>query len=175
MDDASTPEHAFGTFRGALAREEFDRAYGLLSDRLRRKLGVRSRADFMDWGALDGRKAVSAMRRAKLKGPPEMLEDGRALLRVRVSWLIFGRTVRVWLARQPVARVFVDGSDSAAFYDHLDDLTIVEADGVVGVRLTPDMRERLLEAVKSGRVSRLLYGMEWFLDDFDMGVEERDE
>lgn len=175
MEDASSPERAFETFRGALAREQFDRAYALLSDHLRRKIGVRSRAEFMDWGAVAGRKAVSAIKRAKPKGPAERLGDGRALLRVRVSWLFFGRDVRIWLAPIPVARVFLEGSDSPAFYDHLDDLTIVEGDGVVGVRLTPDMRERLLEAVRSGRVSRLAYGVEWFLDDFEMGDEERSE
>jgi len=171
VEDASTPECAFQTFRGALAREEFDRAYGLLSDNLRRKLGVHSRAEFMDWGTVAGRKIVRAMRRAKPLGAPEPLKGGGALLRVRVSWLIFGRDVRVSLVPIPVARVYVEGSEAPAFYDHLGDLELAEREGVVGVRLLPGMEESLKEGVGGGKVRRFEAGIEWFLDDFEMGNE----
>lgn len=175
VEDATAPDRAFLTFRGALAREEFDRAYGLLSDRLRRKIGVRSRADFADWGAVGGKKAVSAIRRAKAKGAPEPLPDGRALLRVRVRWLLFSREIRLWLTPIPVARVYVEGSEAPAFYDQMDGFALDEEGGVVGVRLTPEMRERLKQAVQGGRVRRFEAGIEWFLDDYELGDEERRE
>ncbi len=173
-EDASTPERAFETFRGALAREEFDRAYGLLSDGLRRKIGVESRAEFMDWGAVGGRKAVGAIRRAKSKGPAEPLADGRALLRVRVSWLFFGREVRLLFTRIPVARAYVEGSEGAVFYEHLEDLELVQKDGLSGVRLPPEAQESLKEGVRGGRLSGFEARNEWFLDDYDMGDEERE-
>jgi hypothetical protein len=171
-EDASTPERAFETFRGALAREEFDRAYGLLSDRLRRKLGVSSRAEFMDWGAVGGREAVRAIRRAKAKGPAEPLPDGRALLRVRVSWLFFGRNLRLIFARIPVARAYVEGSDGAVFYEHLEALDLVQEGGLAGVRLPPGAQKSLKEGVSGGRLRAFEARNEWFLDDYGLRDEE---
>jgi hypothetical protein len=173
-DDASTPELTFETFRGALAREEFDRAYGLLSDRLRKKIGVESRAEFMDWGAVGGRKAVSAFRRAKAKGAAEPLPDGRALLRVRVSWLFFGRDVTLFFTRIPVARAYVEGSEAAVFYEHLEGLDLVQEGGIAGVRLPPEFHASLKEGVGGGRLRGFEARIEWFLDDYDMGDEERE-
>jgi len=173
VEDASTPERAFATFRGALAREEYDRAYALLSDRMRTKLGVHSRAEFTDWGTIGGRGVAKTMRRARPEGPPERLKDGSALLRVRVKWLFFGRDVRVRFVPIPVARVYVEGREGPAFYDHLEKLDLEDAKGVVGVRLPPGMAENLKEGVGGGKVRQFEAGIEWFLDDFEMGSEEQ--
>lgn len=175
VEDASSPERTFETFRGAIAREEFDRAYALLSDGLRKELGVRSRADFMDWGALAGRKAVSAIRRAKAKGAAEVLPDGRAILVVRVCWLFFGRDVTLRFTRIPVVRAYVDGSEEAVFYEHLKGLELVREGQVVGVRLPDDAREDLIQGVRGGRLRGFTARQEWFLDGFDLKSEERSE
>jgi hypothetical protein len=168
-DDRSEPERAFETFRGAIARKEFDRAYGLLSDGLRKKIGVRSRADFMDWGAVAGRRAVSAIRRAKPKGPVEPLPDGRARLRVRVSWFVFGRDVELLFTRVAVVRAYVRGSESPVFYDHLEGLEVVREGEVAGVPLAAEAWERMKEGVQGGRLCAFEVREEWFLDDYDMG------
>ncbi|HEX5138736.1 MAG TPA: hypothetical protein VFY93_17320 [Planctomycetota bacterium] len=174
-EDASTPELAFQTFRGALARKEFDRAYEVLSDRLRGQIGVHSRAEFMDWGAVAGQKAVGAIRRAKACGPAERLPDGRMLLKVRVRWLFFGKDVRLLFAPVPVVRVYFQGSEGAAVYEHLDGLELVLEDGIIGVRLPPDVEKYVKEGVGGGRPRELRAGIEWFLDDYEMGHEERSE
>jgi hypothetical protein len=174
VDDRSTPERAFETFRGELARGEFDQAYALLSDHLHRKLGVRSRADFQDWGAVAGRKAVHAIRRAKAKGPAEVLPDGRALLRVRVRWLFFGRDLRLFFTEIPVARAYVEGNEAPVFYDQLGNFRL-EGEGGILIPLDPEVLEQLKEGVRGGKVRWIEAGKEWFLDDFEMGDEERSE
>jgi hypothetical protein len=117
---------------------------------------------------------VSAFRRAKAKGAAEPLPDGRVLLRVRVSWLFFDRDVRLFFTRIPVARAYVEGSEAAVFYEHLDRLDLAEEGGIYGVRLPPEARESLKEGVQGGKVRRFTAGIEWFLDDYDMGDEERE-
>jgi hypothetical protein len=174
-DDTSTPELAFQTFRGALAREEFDRAYGVLSDRLRQEIGVHSRAEFMDWGAVAGERAVSAIRRAKAEGPAERLPDGRMLLNVRVRWLFFGKDVRLLFVPIPVVRAYVQGREEAAAYEHLEGLDLVYGDGFVGVRVPPETGEYVKQGVKGGKVREFKAGIEWFLDEYDLGHEERSE
>jgi len=174
-EDTSTPDRAFQTFRGALAREEFDRAYEVLSDRLRGQIGVQSRAEFMDWGAVAGKKAVSAIRRAKACGPAERLPDGRMLLKVRVSWLFFGRDVRLVFVAIPVVRAYVQGREEAAGYEHLERLDLVFGDGFVGVRVPPEVEMYLKKGVGGGKVRKFVAEIEWFLDDYEMGHEERSE
>jgi hypothetical protein len=169
VDDRTTPERAYETFRGAIARDEYDRAYGTLSDQLRAKFGLRSRAEFTDAWIIGGDVAVKAIRRSKATGPPEALKDGRVLLPIRARYLIFGMDVRVWLRPVPVVRVYLEGQESADFYQHLDRFELVERDGVLGVKLDPELQQALEEGVKGGRVRRFEAGIEWFLDDFEVG------
>jgi hypothetical protein len=175
-DDQSTPERTYETFRGAVARDEYDRAYATLSDQLRRKFGFRSRGDFTDAFVVGGGMAVSAIRRSKATAPVEPLKDGRALLRIRVKALIFGWDVRLWLRPVPVVRVWAEGSDSPVFYQHMGQLDVVREGGILGVRLEPELIEELKEGVQRGRIRRFQAGIEWFLDDFEVGKErERTE
>jgi hypothetical protein len=171
VDDRTTPLGAYETFRGALARSEHDRAYALLSDRLRRKLGISSRAEFKDGMILIGESnvAVQALKRSKAEGPAEALPDGRALLPVRVRYLVFGRDLQLWLRPVPVVRVYAEGIPEPVFYQHLPDFKVAEERGVVGLRLAPDLVAALEEELVGKRARRLEWGIEWFLDDFAVG------
>ncbi len=176
IDDLTTPERTYETFRGAIARDEYDRAYRTLSDQLREKFGLRSRGEFTDAWVVGGGMAVSAIRRSKAQGPVEPLKDGRAFLRIRVRYLIFGKDVRIWLRPVPVVRVYLVGKETAGFYQHLDRLEIVEKEGVLGVKLDRELQQALEEGVRGGRIRRFEAGIEWFLDDFEVGKErERGE
>lgn len=171
VDDQTTPERAYETFRGAIARDEYDRAYGTLSDPLRAKFGLKSRAEFTDAWIIGGDVAVKLVRRSKATGPAKPLKDGRVLLPIRARYLIFGKDIRLWLRPVPVVRVYLEGQDSADFYQHLDRFELVENEGVLGVRLDPELLQELEEGVKGGRVRRFEAGIEWFLDDFEVGKE----
>jgi len=176
VDDQSTPDRAYETFRGAIARDEYDRAYATLSDPLRRKFGLTKRGDFTDAWVVGGGMAVSAIRRSKATAPAEPLKDGRALLPIRVRYLIFGKDVRLWLRPVPVVRVWVEGSDSPVFYQHLGRLDVLREGDIFGVRLEPELIEELQEGVQRGRIRQFRAGIEWFLDDFEVGCErERTE
>jgi hypothetical protein len=169
VDDQSTPLHAYETFRGAMARDEYDRAYATLSDQLRGKYGLKSRATFTDGMIIGGGVAVKAIRRSKAQGPVERLPDGRALLRVRLRYLVFGKDVRIWLRPVPVVRAYVEGREAPFLYDQTDRFELGEAGGIVGVRLSPDLRAELEKEVRAGRVRRFEAGIDWFLDDFEVG------
>lgn len=171
VDDQRTPERAYETFRGAIARDEYDRAYGTLSDQLRKKFGLRSRAEFTDAWIIGGDMLVKVIRRSKATGPPETLKDGRVRLPIRARYLIFGKDIRLWLRPVPVVRVYVEGKESADFYQHLDRFELVEREGVLGVELDPELRQALEDGVKGGRIRRFEAGIEWFLDDFEVGKE----
>ncbi|MFI5402029.1 MAG: hypothetical protein ACHQ1G_03760 [Planctomycetota bacterium] len=174
VEDQSTPERSYETFRGAIARNEYDRAYGTLSDQLRAKFRLESRGQFTDAWIVGAGVEVKAIRRSKAKGPAEPLKDGRALLRIRVRFLFFGEDVRIWFRPVPVVRVYVKGKETADFYQHLDRLEIVEKDGVLGVKLDPELIAALEEG--RGQMRRFEAGIEWFLDDFEVGKErERSE
>ncbi len=176
VDDQSTPDRAYETFRGAIARDEYDRAYGTLSDQLRAKFGLRSRGDFTDAWVVGGGIRVSAIRRSKATAPVEPLKDGRALLRIRVKALVFGWDVRLWFRPVPVVRVWSGGKETPDFYQHLDRLEMVEREGVLGVRVDPALLETLEEGVQGGGIRRFEAAILWFLDDFEVGCErERTE
>ncbi len=173
VDDQSTPERAYETFRGAVARDEYDRAYATLSDQLRRKLGLRSRGDFTDAWVVGGGMAVSAIRRFKATAPVEPLKDGRALLRIRARYLlIFGKDVRLWLRPVPVVRVWAEGSESPVFYQHMGRLEVVREGDLIGVRLDQALLEELEEGVQRGRIRRFEAGTLWFLDHVEVGEEK---
>ena len=171
-DDQSTPELAYETFRGAIARDEYGRAYGLLSDQVRRKYGLRSRGDFTDAWVVGGGLAVKALRRSKAKGPAERLADGRALLPIRIKYLILGWDVRLWFRPVPVVRIWVEGRESPEFYEHMQHLEVVRQGEVLGVRLDPELLEELDEGVQRGQIRRFDAGILWFLDDFEVGTKQ---
>lgn len=168
VDDPSTPERAYESLRSALTRRRHDRAYALLSDRLRRKLGVESRAQFKDgMVVIADDLAVRALGRSRAKGPAERLPDGRALLRVRVSWLFWGKDVRVWLRPIRVLRIYEEGRDAPVFYEHVAERPVEER-GAVGVRLPEGALEHAVAALEHAR--RFEWAVEWFLDDFEVGA-----
>jgi hypothetical protein len=176
VDDRTTPVGSYETFRGALARSEHDRAYELFSDHLRRKLGIRSRAEFKDGMILIGESnvAVKALKRSKAKAPAEPQPDGRVLLPVRVRYLVFGKDVRLWLRPVPVVRVYAEGVPEPVFYQHMPEFQLVVPEdarggGVVGVRLPPEQIEALEAELLDKGARRLECGIEWFLDDFEVG------
>jgi hypothetical protein len=170
VDDQSTPERAYETFRGAMARDEYDRAYATLSDPLRRKYGVPRRPDFTDGMIIGGGVAVKAIRRSEAEGPAERLPDGRALLRVRLRYLVFGKDVRLWLRPVPVVRAYVEGKEAPVLYDQPERLEVVMGKGgVLGVRVDPDLLAALEKDVREGRVRRFEAGIDWFVDDFEVG------
>jgi hypothetical protein len=123
----------------------------------------------MDWGAVAGRKAVKGIRRAKAKGPAEVLPGGQAALTVRVSWFVFGRDVTLRFTRIPVVRAYVDGTDGPVFYEHVGGLELAQAGGVSGVRLPPEAQQDLKEGVEGKRLAAFEARWLWFLDDFEMG------
>ena len=172
VDDQSSPERAYETFRGAIARKEYGRAYNLLSDPLRRKLGLTSRGEFTDALVVGGGMAVGAIRRSKADGPVAELPDGRALLPVRIRYLlVFGPDVRIWFRAVPVVKAWVKGKEAPEFYEHLDRLEVVREGDVLGVRLDPELLEELEEGVRRGRVRAFKAGFEWFVDDFEVGTK----
>jgi hypothetical protein len=171
VDGQSTPLEAYETFRGAMAREEYDRAYATLSDPLLRKYGIKNRPMFTDGMVIGGEMAVKAIRRSKAKGPAERLPDGRALLRVRVRYWVFGKDVRIWLRPVPVVRVYVEGRETPVLYDQPERFELVQEGGVVGVELPPDLMEELSKQVKAKGARRFVAGIDWFLDDFEVGAE----
>lgn len=172
IDDLTTPERTYETFRGAIARDEYDRAYGTLSDQLRAKFGLASRGEFTDAWVVGGGMAVSAIRRSKARGPAEPLQDGRALLPIRAKYLIFGKDVRLYLRPVAVVRVWLEGKEPPEFYQHLDRLEVAAENGVLGVRLDPELLATLQEGVQRGRIRRFEAGILWFLDDFEVGKKQ---
>ncbi|MHC4932124.1 MAG: hypothetical protein ACYTGV_08045 [Planctomycetota bacterium] len=97
VDDRSTPVSAFETFRGAVARAEYDREWACLSDPLRERLGLQNSLDWKDARAFvlhQGHLAVKGIRCSEVEGAPVTLEDGR--VRIELS-LPLGYEARVWM------------------------------------------------------------------------------
>jgi len=170
VDDQTTPVKAYETFRSALHRADHDRAYATLSDPLREKIGARSRPEFKDGMIVIGQSnvAVKAIGASKALGAAELQPDGRALLRIRVRYLFFGRTIRLWLRPVAVVKVYEEGSEEPVFYRDLPRFTLVREGGVVGVRLPPDLIALLDEELEGEVARRLEAGVEWFLDDWEV-------
>jgi hypothetical protein len=174
VDDRGTPEQAFRTFRGALARGEHDREWECLSDPLRGSLGIHSSAEWKDAReiVLDQRHLlVRGIGRSEVEGEARALPDGRTLLRIGFP---FGYEAQVWMRPVPVLRAFVEGDPVPKVYEHLDELSLA---------LDPERRELLIrvpgaivpyiaEEIRPGRrFARVEAAIEWFIDDFEAGDE----
>jgi hypothetical protein len=116
--------------------------------------------------------AVSAIRRSKAKGPAEPLPDGRAVLPIRVKVFLFGWDVRLWFRPIPVVRAWVEGRESPEYYEHMDRLEVVRQGDVLGVRVDPELLDELEEGVRRGQIRRFYAGIDWFLDDFEVGTKQ---
>jgi len=171
-DNRTTPAMAYRTYRGAVARAEYDREIECLSDDLRARLGVRSRADYKDFRAVLGQRhrAIRGIVRSRIDGEPETLPDGRVRLAVRIPILFLSLDGSVWMRPVPVLRLHFEGEERPV-YDHLPGLELVSGPGGLGVRVPADLVEALEEQIRDGRLARFVAQIEWFLDEFAFGDE----
>jgi hypothetical protein len=179
VDDRTTPLRAYETFRGAMARGEHGREFECLSDDLRARLGVASRAEWQDARAValtQGHVAIRAVTRSTIEGEPRRLGDGRTLLRLRLRYLVFSMRGRVWLQPVPVLRIYAEGEPRPAIYRHLDGLAVVETPLGLAVQVPDEVLGDFREvfAREGRRVARFEARVEWFLDDYKLGDETPD-
>jgi len=167
VDDRTNPADAYRTFRGALARQEYDREYACLSDGLRSKLGIESRAAWSDARLVlrGSHPLVKGIVRSHIDGRPRKGPDGRVRLALDLP---FGYRASVWMRPAAVLRIWLEG-DQSPYYEQLDGLDPVLGKQALGVRVPPDLVETLREelAPPGRRLLRIEAGWEWFLDDFD--------
>lgn len=176
VDDRTTPKGAYETFRGAIARGEHEREFESLSDRLRRKLGVTSRAEWQDARAValtQSHVAVRAIRRSTVESEPQVLEDGRVRLDLRLRYLLFSMEGRVWLRPIPVLRIYAEGEQHPEIYRHLEGLEVFAGPEGLSVRVPDDVVRDFEETLaRDGRrIARFEARVEWFLDDYELGGE----
>lgn len=167
FDNATDPVSAFRSFRGALARDEVDREYGYLSDGFRRRMGVTDRTRWTDARLFIGGLKLKAVVCSKVDGEPEYVEDGRALLRIRLP---LGIRARVWMRPVAVLRIRLKG-DPRPIYWHLEGIELVPGpDGVV-LRLPPNLA-LVVQEVGETQVESFEARIEWFIDEIDTGGDE---
>jgi len=176
VDDRSTPISAFETFRGAVARAEYDREWACLSDPLRERLGLQNSLDWKDARAFvlhQGHLAVKGIRCSDVDGAPAALEDGR--VRIELS-LPLGYEARVWMRPILVLRAQAEGEEAPAIYDFLDDLILETGPDSITIRVPGElMREIESELSHPGRrFTRIEVAELWFLDGFETGEEDPD-
>ncbi|MHC4970799.1 MAG: hypothetical protein ACYTG3_00545 [Planctomycetota bacterium] len=176
VDDRATPKGAYETFRGAMARGEHEREFESLSDRLRRKLGVTSRAEWQDARAValtQSHIAVRAIRRSTVEGEPQVLEDGRVRLDLRLRYFLFSMEGRVWLRPIPVLRIYAEGEEHPEIHRHLGGLEVVAGPDGLALRVPDDVLLDFEEALAQSRrrITRFEARVEWFLDDYELGGE----
>ena len=167
VDDKTGPERAFETFRGAVARGEYDREWACLSRGLREALGLRSRAE---WG--DVRVTVLHRRHRFIRGllradvvGSQKEPGGRVMLRLDFP---FGYKGRVWMAPAAVLRIGTEGDRDAVLKD-LDGLTVVVSPSAAGVAIPPGAATDIREALAGKRVESFVARIEWVLDGFAAG------
>jgi len=176
VDDRTTPKGAYETFRGAIARGEHEREFEVLSDRLRRKLGVTSRTEWQDARAValtQSHVAISAIRRSTVEGEAEALQDGRVRLTLRLRYFLFSMEGRVWLRPIPVLRIYAEGEEHPEIHRHLEGMEVLAGPDGLTLRV-PDDTVMDFEAAleKEGRrIARFEARVEWFLDDYELGQE----
>lgn len=175
MDDRSTPEQAYRSFRGAVARGEHEREWGFLSDPLRRALGMRSLGEWKDARAVALRASHRAIRgivRSDV-GAARELPDGRVELDLRFP---FGYRGRVKMRRIPVLRVFAGGSPVPFLYEHLPALELDRTDRGLLVEVPGEILDLLEpgDLRPEGGIDRVEAARLWFLDDFAIGDEDPD-
>ena len=177
IDDRSSPEAAYRTFRGALARDEWEREWECLSDPLRRRLGLRDRGDWKDARVLvltRRHMLVRGVVASEVEGEPETLADGRVVVSLKFP---FGYRGDVLLTRLNVLRIFLVGESRPRIYEQLDKLEVVVEAGSLRVALDPGLVRDWTEfgVLRPGdEIERIEAGVEWFLDDFRAGDESPD-
>jgi len=176
VDDRTTPKGAYETFRGAIARAEHEREFACLSDRLRRKLGVASRTEWQDARAValtDGHIAIRAIRRSSVEGEPQVLEDGRVRLDLRLRYSLFSMAGRIWLRPVPVLRIYFEGEEHPEIYRHLAGLDIIAGPDGLALQVPDDVALDFEEALgpRRRRITRFEARLEWFLDDYELGED----
>ena len=173
--DRSTPEGTFRTFRGAVARAEFEREWDCISDPLRAALGFESRVDWKDARTVvltQDHLAIKALKRAKITGEAEPLPDGRIRLPVAVNAIVFSIKGTITLRRAVVLRAWLEGQEEPEIDYSLEDVTLVYAPDGVGVRVPADKLTILEEALPPGtQFSRIEAAWIWFIDEFDFSGE----
>lgn len=174
VDDRRSPEQAYRTFRGALARAEHDREWECLSDGLRSRLGIHSSGEWKDAREIvlhQRHLLVRGIERSEVEGETEALPDGRRLLSIGFP---FGYEARVWMRPVPVLRAWFEGEEVPRVYEHLDRLSVAldTERGELMIRVPPDILPYLREEIRPGRrFTRVEAAVEWFLDDFKAGDE----
>ena len=173
--DRSTPEGTFRTFRGAVARAEYEREWECISDQLRRSLGIENRLDWKDARAVvltQDSLAIKGLKRAKINGEAEELPDGRIRLPVAVNAIVFSIKGTVTLRREVVLRAWLEGEEEPEIDYRLDNVTLIYAPDGVGVRVPREFIDDLESALPPGTsFSRFEAAWIWFLDEFDFSGE----
>jgi len=182
IDDRSTPDKAYLTFRDAVSHDEFRREYACLSPGLRRSLSVRSPADWSDLRAIvltSDHLVIRGIKSSDPEGEPRV--DGKGA-ELDLSFP-FGIRGRVWLTQKVVVQVRYEGSDHPPIYGTLETLDLQfgrsEDEGgrpVIGVAVSPRQldawREQHGIEIEEGRKVRAVeIRTEWFLDGFEIGGE----
>ncbi|MEM8883975.1 MAG: hypothetical protein AAGD14_07905 [Planctomycetota bacterium] len=181
--DRSTPKGTFRTFKGALARAEYEREWDCLSDGLRAQLGLTSRLDWKNARAValtQSHIAVKGLKRAKITGPMETLPDGRVRLPIGVDAIFVQLKGTITLRREVVLRAWLPGQEEPELDQRLPDLQLTLARDGLGVVMPRDLMELLFP--ESGEMmTRLERGTElsrfeaawiWFLDGFTIGEDD---
>lgn len=167
VEDRGSPEQAYRTFRGALARGEHAREWECLSDALRERLGIRRRAEWMDARAIvlhQRHPLVRALVRSEIRGEARPEPDGRALLELRFP---LGYAAQLWMRPVPVLRAYVEGRAEPPVYLDLDAIVLEAGPDRISVLVPPGDMADVAHALPAGtRIRRFEAAVEWFLDDF---------
>jgi len=160
INDQSNPEDAYRTFRGAVARNNYQLEWKCLGDGFRKKWGLRSRSDWIDGRAtiLKDGIALKAIKKSTI-GSSKELTDGRWLLDVD---LLLGFNAKIWMKPQVVLRIETDG-DEEPIYELLDELETTPAGDSLAIRV-PDW---IIEEIQSERVISIMARIEWFIDEIE--------
>lgn len=176
-DDRTTPERSYETFRGALARDEWEREWDCLSDPLRRRLGLRDRGDWKDARVLvlTGRHTlVRGVVASEVSGASAPRPDGRVSLGLEFP---LGYRGEVLMSRLVVLRIFVRGESRPRIYEQLERLDLKVEPDALRVALDPELVRDWREfgvLRPEDQIERIEAGVEWFLDDFRAGEESPD-
>ncbi|MGQ0614748.1 MAG: hypothetical protein ACT4PV_13510 [Planctomycetaceae bacterium] len=167
LQDRSTPKSAYESFRGAMARGEWEREYAAFSPLLRERLHA-SLAQWKDARAvaLDrNHLLVRAVARSRVEGDPRP-EGDRAELEIRLPW---GYRGRVSLVRLVVLRCELEGSARPPVEDWLPELRLEPGAGTLGVVVPERQLAYVLKALAraKGKLRVFEARWEWFLEDFE--------
>ncbi|MHC4940602.1 MAG: hypothetical protein ACYTHK_16805 [Planctomycetota bacterium] len=171
--DRSTPEGCFRTFRGAIARAEYEREYDCLSDHLKTQLGIASRLDWKDARTVvltQSHMAVKGLSRARITGPAKPLQDGRVQLPVAVNAVLFSVSGTLTLRQAVVMRAWAPGEEEPVLEWPLPHLRLGKSRQGLGVLVPLDDQEMLYpELPDAMELSRFEAARLWYLDGFELG------